>query len=86
MSITVTVIVISSLAWRSLSSAVSLNTYVPASEKEALVSTAFSSVNDTVPGPLCFVHVVVTAAGGFGKPSSDTVPSNIASAGKVACE
>ena len=37
----------------------------------------------TVPGPLTLLHAVVTVAGGFGSPSSDTVPSSAAAAGSV---
>ena len=56
---------------------------MPATEKLALVSTAFAFPKVTVPGPLTFDHVVVTAAGGFGSPSSVTVPSSDALAGNV---
>ena len=37
----------------------------------------------TVPGPLTLDQVVVTVAGGFGFPSSVTVPFRLAVAGKV---
>ncbi len=47
------------------------------------MSTAFESANVTPPGPLDFVHVAVTAPGGFGSPSSFTVPSSDADAGSV---
>ena len=48
-----------------------------------MVSTVAALPNVTVPGPLTFVQVVVTAPGGFGRPSSVTVPSSVAVAGKV---
>ena len=76
-------IVISSAAVKALSLAVRRSTYVPAAEKLAVVSTAAALPNVTVPGPLTSVQVVVTVAGGFGKPSSVTVPSSVAAAGKV---
>ena len=37
----------------------------------------------TVPGPEYLVQVVVTVAGGFGRPSSLTVPFRLAAAGSV---
>ena len=52
-------------------------------EKLTVVSTAAALPNVTVPGPLTRVQVVVTAAGGFGSPSSVTVPSSVATPGKV---
>ncbi len=47
------------------------------------MSTAFESANETFPGPLTLLHTVVTAPGGFGSPSSPTVPSSAAVAGSV---
>ncbi len=78
-----TVIVISSAVFRTLSFAVSRSTYVPAAEKLAVVSTAAALPNVTVPGPLTCVQAVVTVAGGVGNPSSVTVPSSVATAGRV---
>jgi hypothetical protein len=48
-----------------------------------VVSTAEASAKVTVPGPDTVLHVVVTPPGGFGNPSSDTVPSNDADPGSV---
>ncbi len=78
-----TVTVMSSLTLSALSSAVRRRTYVPSVEKLAVVSTALASPKVTVPGPLTWLQVVVTAPGGFGSPSSLTVPSSVAEAGKV---
>ena len=72
----ITSIVTSSPAVTSPSSAVSSNTYVPASEKVAVVFNSLASSKATVPGPLTWLQVVVTSAGGFGSPSSATVPSS----------
>ncbi len=47
------------------------------------MSTAFASPNVTFPGPLTLLHTVVTVPGGFGSPSSPTVPSSDAVAGSV---
>ena len=47
------------------------------------MSAATELPNVTVPGPLTFVHDAVTAPGGDGRPSSATVPSREAPAGKV---
>jgi len=52
-------------------------------EKLALVSTALASAKVTVPGPDTFDQVVVTAPGGFGRPSSVTVPSRLAFEGRL---
>ena len=56
---------------------------MPAAEKLALVSIAFGLAKVTVPGPETFVQVVVTAPGGLGRPSSVTVPSSAAFAGRL---
>jgi hypothetical protein len=48
-----------------------------------VVSIAFGSAKVTVPGPETFDQVVVTAPGGLGRPSSVTVPSSVALAGRV---
>ena len=45
---------------------------MPCVSNWAVVSTALAFPNVTVPGPLCFVQVVVTDAGGSGRPSSVT--------------
>jgi hypothetical protein len=76
-------IVTSSLPDRALSLAVSLSTYAPAAEKETVVLTELALPNVTVPGPLTILQVVVTAPGGFGNPSSLTVPLKLAFDGKV---
>ena len=56
---------------------------MPAAEKLAVVSTALESPKVTVPGPDVLVHLVVTAPGGLGRPSSVTVPSRLALSGSV---
>ena len=56
---------------------------MPAAEKLAVVSTAFGLPKLTVPGPLTLLQVVVTTPGGFGRPSSLTVPSSEAELGSV---
>ncbi len=56
---------------------------MPSAEKLAVVSTALASPKVTVPGPLTWLQVVVTAPGGSGSPSSVTVPSRAALSGKV---
>ena len=48
---------------------------MPDPEKSAVVATAEASPNVTVPGPLTLDQRVVTAPGGVGWPSSDTVPA-----------
>ncbi len=78
-----TVTVTSSNALSALSFAVNRSTYVPAAEKLAVVSTNAALPKVTVPGPPIWVHVVVTVAGGLGKPSSVTVPSSTAFAGSA---
>ena len=45
--------------------------------------TLFGSLNVTVPGPEVFDHVFVVAPGGFGRPSSVTVPLSVAEFGSV---
>ena len=59
-----TVIVIVSLADAAPSFAVSCRTYAPWTEKLAVVEAAAALPNVTVPGPLTFVHCVVTSAAG----------------------
>ena len=56
---------------------------MPGVEKVAVVSTRLASPNMTVPGPLTLLHTVVTTLGGFGRPSSVTVPSKTAVSGWV---
>ena len=73
----------SSEAFRTLSSPVSRSTYIPDVLKSAVVLSAFAFPNVTVPGPLTFVQLVVSVAGGFGKPSSVAVPLRVADAGSV---
>ena len=65
------------------SDAVKRSTYTPAAENDAEVDNADALPNVTVPGPDTFDHVVVTVAGGFGRLSSDAVPTNDADAGNV---
>ena len=81
-STALTVMVTSAKTFSAPSSAVSLSTYDPAALKLAVVSTALVSVKVTVPGPLTRDQVVVSA-GGLGSPSSVTVPSRVASPGRV---
>ena len=57
--------------------------YAPGAEKLAVVSTAVALAKVTVPGPLTWLHVVLIAPGGLGSPSSVTVPSRVADAGRV---
>jgi hypothetical protein len=78
-----TVIWISSLADNDESDAVRRSTYAPGAENDAVVDNADAFPNVTVPGPDTRDHVVVTAAGGFGRPSSDADPDNDAVAGNV---
>jgi hypothetical protein len=55
--------------------------YLPGAENMAVVSMADASPNVTVPPAgttLTMVHCVVTVPGGFGNPSSVTVPSRFA--------
>ncbi len=68
-------IVTASLTDSAPSLAVSWRTYVPSSEKVAVVAGAAASPNVTVPGPLTFVHCVVS---GEGIPSSLAVPASVA--------
>ena len=82
-----TVTLTSSLEARSVSSAVSRNTYVPAAEKVAVVSTAPASANVTTPGPLTLLQVVITTP--VGRPSSrleeDGLPHEIFNSWRDAC-
>jgi hypothetical protein len=56
------------------SDALSLTTYVPGSENDAVVDTDEVEPNVTEPGPLTLDHVVASAP--VGKPSSETVPTS----------
>lgn len=67
-------IVTLSKADRAPSVAANFRTYVPGVEKEAVVAGAAALPKVTVPGPFTLLHVTVTAPGGFGRPSSVTVP------------
>ena len=78
-----TVILTSRKAVSAPSFAVSRSRYTPASVKLAVVSTALTSPNVAIPGPLTWLHTVVTAPGDTGSPSSVTVPSRVALFGKV---
>ena len=78
-----TVMATSSLADRALSFPVRRRTYEPDVENVAVVAAAFGLAKVTVPGPLTIDQVMVTAPGGFGSPSSVTVPARVAAAGKV---
>ena len=49
----------------------------------AVVEDAFAFANATAPGPLTMVHATETDPGGFGTPSSVTVPVSGAPAGSV---
>ena len=77
-----TVIVMSAELESTLSVAVSRSTYVPAAEKLAVVMSALTLPNVTVPGPLTLDQVVVTALPA-GKPSSVAVPFRLAESGSV---
>src|SRR2546425_939366 len=77
-----TTIVTSALADKTLSVAVNRSTYVPASEKRAVVLCALTLPKVTVPGPLTVDQV--TASGlPAGRPSSIAVPVRLAEAGSV---
>src|ERR1044071_7500643 len=76
-----TVIVISEVDDNALSLAVSRNPYVPEVENVAVVLSALTFPNVTVPGPLTFDHIVCRVP--FGKPSSVAVPDRLAAAGSV---
>ena len=78
-----TLTVTSSLPVSNESLAESLNTYVPAALKFAVVFKAFGDPNVTVPGPLTMLQVAVTVAGGFGNPSSVAAPLKVAEDGNV---
>jgi hypothetical protein len=64
-----------------VSLAVNRSTYVPEVEKPAVVESALTFPNVTVPGPLDFDQVVVNTPDG--KPSSLAVPLKFADAGSV---
>ena len=49
----------------------------------AVVSTALAFPKVAVPGPLTSLQIVVTVPGGFGRPSSVTVPLRFALEGSV---
>src|SRR5947199_407696 len=78
---TLAVIVTSELEDNAVSLAVSRSTYVPDVEKAAVVLSALTFPNVTVPGPLNLDHVVVRVP--LGKPSSVAVPDRFADAGSV---
>ena len=63
--------------------AVKIRTYVPLVEKLAVVARWDAFAKVTVPGPLTLLQVVVTTPGGFGSPSSVTVPERDADEGNV---
>ena len=73
----------SSVADRAESEAVSRSTYTPAAENDAVVDNELAFPNVVVPGPDTLDQVTVTAAGGFGNPSSEAVPDRAAVAGIV---
>src|SRR2546426_1032902 len=68
---------------RALSLAVSRRVYTPAAEKVAVVLSALEALNVTVPGPLTLLHMMVSAPGGLGSPSSVAVPVRLAAFGSV---
>jgi len=70
-----TVIVTFELVLNCESFAVSCKTYVPYVENVTWVLAVLGLVNVTVPGPLTFVHEVVSVL--FGSPSSVTLPSRV---------
>jgi|SRR5882724_4439630 len=82
-AIALTVIVTSSLAESIPSVAVRRRMYVPAAENVTFVEGDEALPKVTMPGPLTFVQIVVTTPGGFGKPSSITVPSRFAEVDKM---
>src|SRR2546425_290548 len=61
--------------------AVSVTTYVPATENVAVLLRAAGFPNVTVPGPLVLLHIVVTGAPP--RPSSTADPISSAEAGSV---
>ena len=75
-------IVTSALVDKMPSVAVNRSTYVPASEKLAVVLSALTLPKVTVPGPLNFDHVTVSVLP-TGRPSSVAVPVRVAEAGSV---
>src|SRR3989442_6113150 len=77
-----TTIVTSPLADKSLSVAVNRRTYVPTAEKLAVVLSALTLPNVTVPGPLNFDHVVMSVSP-TGRLSSVDIPFRTAEAGRV---
>jgi hypothetical protein len=79
----VTVVVISSEDVRAPSLAVSLSTYVPGELKLTAVLSEFAFPKLTVPGPLTLLQVVVSVAGGLGRPSSVALPAKEAEFGNV---
>ena len=74
----------SSLELSCESSAVSRNTYVPASLKAALVTAALAFEKVTTPGPLTLAHTLVRLPPA-GSPSSLTLPLRLATFGRVIC-
>jgi len=73
-----TVIGVRSIEDSAVSDAVSARTYVPGTEKVAVVSTALAFAKVTEPGPNCLLHATCTLASGTGASSSITVPSSVA--------
>ena len=76
-----TVIVTSAKLVAMPSLAVNRNTYVPATENEAVVFRAVASPKVTVPGPLNMLQAVVTVCGG--RSESLAVPARVAELGRV---
>jgi hypothetical protein len=77
-----TVIVTSDVLDNALSEAVRRTTYEPATERLAVVLSAFAFPKVTVAGPLTFDHVVVRVLP-VGNPSSLAVPARLAAAGSL---
>src|SRR5205814_462080 len=74
-----TTMVTSEVDDNAVSLAVSRRTYVPEFENDAVVLSAFTFPNVTVPGPLNFDHVVIRVP--FGIPSSVADPDRFEPAG-----
>ena len=51
--------------------------------KLAEVLALLALANVTLPGPLCWLQVVIKEAGGLGRPSSLATPDRVAAAGSV---
>src|SRR2546422_10007496 len=78
---TVTLMVTVSVPLSAPSFAVSISTYVPGAEKLAVVFSSSGCANVTIPGPLTWLHAVLTSMPG--NPSSVYVPVSTACAGSV---